>query len=92
MQTRCNALAWNPMEAFNFCVANEDCNLYTYDMRKLKSAACVHKVSEALQRVCAAAALPYTVAVVLRWWVLVVAAAVLLMCCGWSAALQVDGW
>ena len=28
MQTRCNALAWNPMEAFNFTVANEDCNLY----------------------------------------------------------------
>ena len=32
------------MEAFNFTVANEDCNLYTYDMRKLKSAACMHKV------------------------------------------------
>lgn len=44
MQTRCNALAWNPMEAFNFTVANEDCNLYSYDMRKLTSATCVHKV------------------------------------------------
>ena len=33
------------MEAFNFTVANEDCNLYTYDMRKLQSAACMHKVS-----------------------------------------------
>uniref|UniRef100_A0A7S3QLB8 Sof1-like protein domain-containing protein n=1 Tax=Dunaliella tertiolecta TaxID=3047 RepID=A0A7S3QLB8_DUNTE len=43
MQTRCNALAWNPMEAFNFTVANEDCCLYTYDMRKLTSALCVHK-------------------------------------------------
>ena len=32
------------MEAFNFTVANEDCNLYTYDMRKLKAAACMHKV------------------------------------------------
>ena len=32
------------MEAFNFTVANEDCNLYTYDMRKLQSAACMHKV------------------------------------------------
>ena len=32
------------MEAFNFTVANEDCNLYTYDMRKLRSAACMHKV------------------------------------------------
>lgn len=45
MQTRTNALAWNPMEAFNFTAASEDCNLYTYDMRKLDIAACVHKVS-----------------------------------------------
>ncbi len=34
------------MEAFNFTVANEDCCLYTYDMRKLTSALCVHKVSD----------------------------------------------
>ncbi len=44
MQTRTNALSWNPMEAFNFTAASEDCNLYTYDMRKLQVAACVHKV------------------------------------------------
>lgn len=44
MQTRCNALAWNPMEPFNFTAANEDCCLYTFDMRKLDSALCVHKV------------------------------------------------
>lgn len=44
VQTRCNALAWNPMEAFNFTVGNEDCCCYTFDMRKLKSARCVHKV------------------------------------------------
>ena len=31
------------MEAFNFTAASEDSNLYTYDMRKLTSAACVHK-------------------------------------------------
>eukprot|EP00201_Polytomella_parva_P011923 CAMPEP_0175058486 /NCGR_PEP_ID=MMETSP0052_2-20121109/11873_1 /TAXON_ID=51329 ORGANISM="Polytomella parva, Strain SAG 63-3" /NCGR_SAMPLE_ID=MMETSP0052_2 /ASSEMBLY_ACC=CAM_ASM_000194 /LENGTH=426 /DNA_ID=CAMNT_0016323869 /DNA_START=29 /DNA_END=1309 /DNA_ORIENTATION=- len=43
MQTRSNALAWNPMEAFNFTVANEDCNLYSFDMRKLQSSTCVHK-------------------------------------------------
>ncbi|CAM6094942.1 unnamed protein product [Calypogeia fissa] len=43
MQTRANAVAWNPREAFNFTVANEDCNCYSYDMRKLKSASCVHK-------------------------------------------------
>lgn len=43
LQTRCNALAWNPREAFNFTVANEDCNCYTYDMRKMKGALGVHK-------------------------------------------------
>ena len=43
-QTRSNAVAWNPMEAFNFTVANEDCCLYTYDMRKLSIASCLHKV------------------------------------------------
>ncbi|MEW5309648.1 MAG: hypothetical protein WDW38_001521 [Sanguina aurantia] len=43
MQTRSNAMAWNPMEAFNFTVANEDCNLYSYDMRKMSSATCVHQ-------------------------------------------------
>eukprot|EP00656_Telonema_subtile_P029261 TRINITY_DN3241_c0_g1_i5.p1 TRINITY_DN3241_c0_g1~~TRINITY_DN3241_c0_g1_i5.p1 ORF type:complete len:454 (+),score=97.97 TRINITY_DN3241_c0_g1_i5:197-1558(+) len=37
-----NAIAWNPQEAFNFTVANEDHNLYTFDMRNLKSAICVH--------------------------------------------------
>ncbi|XP_049851182.1 DDB1- and CUL4-associated factor 13-like [Schistocerca gregaria] len=37
-----NALAWNPMEAFNFTVANEDHNLYTFDMRNLDSALNVH--------------------------------------------------
>ena len=44
LQTRSNSVAWNPMEAFNLTLANEDCSLYTYDIRKLKSAACVHKV------------------------------------------------
>ncbi|GMH38452.1 hypothetical protein BSKO_06336 [Bryopsis sp. KO-2023] len=43
MQTRCNALSWNPMEAMNFTVANEDCNLYTFDMRNFKKAKTVHK-------------------------------------------------
>ena len=43
MQTRNNALCWNPIEAFNFTVANEDTNLYTYDMRKLDRALCVHQ-------------------------------------------------
>ncbi len=38
-----NAIAWNPMEAFNFTVANEDHNCYTFDMRKLDIALNVHK-------------------------------------------------
>ena len=30
-----NAISWNPMEAFNFAVANEDHNVYIFDMRRL---------------------------------------------------------
>lgn len=33
-----NAISWNPMEAFNFAVANEDHNVYIFDMRKLDHA------------------------------------------------------
>lgn len=40
---RSNALAWNPMEAFNFSVANEDHNLYTFDMRQLDKARTIHR-------------------------------------------------
>lgn len=43
MEMRSNALAWNPMEPFNFTVANEDHNLYTFDMRKMQRALLVHK-------------------------------------------------
>lgn len=39
----CNSMAWNPREPFNFSVANEDHNLYTFDMRKLDHALQVHK-------------------------------------------------
>ncbi|KAK9696287.1 Protein sof1 [Basidiobolus ranarum] len=38
MQLKTNALAWNPMEAFNFTAANEDHNCYTFDMRKMDRA------------------------------------------------------
>lgn len=44
MQTRCNALSWNPMEAMTYVIANEDCNLYTFDLRRLDAAKTVHKV------------------------------------------------
>jgi hypothetical protein len=47
MQTKTNAIAWNPMEPLNFVVANEDCNLYSYDMRKLDTAFCVHEARPA---------------------------------------------
>lgn len=39
---RTNAIAWNPMEAFNFTAANEDNNCYTFDMRRLDKALNVH--------------------------------------------------
>ncbi|CAI5737320.1 unnamed protein product [Hyaloperonospora brassicae] len=43
MEMRSNALAWNPMEPMNFTVANENHNLYTFDMRKMDRAMMVHK-------------------------------------------------
>lgn len=43
MKMRTNQLAWNPMEAFVFTVANDDYNLYTYDTRNLRVAVNVHK-------------------------------------------------
>ena len=38
-----NKLVWNPMEPFNFVLANEDHNLYTFDMRNLDKALMIHK-------------------------------------------------
>lgn len=32
---RSNAVAWNPQEPMNFVCANEDTNLYTFDLRNL---------------------------------------------------------
>ena len=43
LRMKSNAICWNPMEPFNFTVANEDHNLYTFDMRKMKSALNVYK-------------------------------------------------
>ncbi|KAK9456740.1 WD40-repeat-containing domain protein [Dipodascopsis uninucleata] len=42
-QMRTNSLCWNPMEAFNFAAANEDHNVYLYDMRKLTRSLNVYK-------------------------------------------------
>lgn len=38
-----NALCWNPLEAMIFTVANEDHNLYSFDMRKLDQPLQVYK-------------------------------------------------
>ncbi|KAK1405290.1 Sof1 domain-containing protein [Heracleum sosnowskyi] len=43
MQTRTNSIARNPREPMNFTAANEDCNCYSHDARKLDEAKCVHK-------------------------------------------------
>ncbi|CAI9089334.1 OLC1v1023893C1 [Oldenlandia corymbosa var. corymbosa] len=43
MRTKTNSIAWNPMEPMNFTAANEDCNCYSYDLRKLDEPKCVHQ-------------------------------------------------
>lgn len=43
MKLRPNAVSWNPMEAFTFTCANEDYNLYTFDIRNLINPRRVHK-------------------------------------------------
>jgi WD repeat and SOF domain-containing protein 1 len=40
---RNNQLCWNPIEPMNFTTANEDSNLYTFDMRKMDHALHIHK-------------------------------------------------
>lgn len=43
LQQRSNAICWNPQNPMHFTIANEDSNLYTFDMRKLERALMVHK-------------------------------------------------
>lgn len=43
LQQRSNAICWNPQNPLHFTIANEDSNLYTFDMRKLARALMVHK-------------------------------------------------
>eukprot|EP01036_Dinobryon_divergens_P023440 gene23440-31786_t len=38
-----NKVAWNPREPFNFVLANEDFNLYSFDLRNLDKALLIHK-------------------------------------------------
>ncbi|XP_054564639.1 DDB1- and CUL4-associated factor 13 isoform X2 [Eptesicus fuscus] len=42
LDMRTNTICWNPMEAFIFTAANEDYNLYTFDMRALDTPVMVH--------------------------------------------------
>jgi len=42
MATKNNAVAWNPVEPMSFTTANEDSNLYTFDMRRLDRAVAAH--------------------------------------------------
>uniref|UniRef100_H2Z0S1 Sof1-like protein domain-containing protein n=1 Tax=Ciona savignyi TaxID=51511 RepID=H2Z0S1_CIOSA len=42
LKLKSNVAVWNPMEAYVFTAANEDHNLYTFDMRKLDAAVNVH--------------------------------------------------
>ncbi|GKY91586.1 hypothetical protein MPSEU_000130500 [Mayamaea pseudoterrestris] len=43
LKMRSNDLQWNPMEAMNFVVANEDYNAYMFDMRKLDAPTRIYK-------------------------------------------------
>jgi len=42
LDMRTNAISWNPMEAFVFLAANEDYNVYSFDVRSLKRPLNVH--------------------------------------------------
>ncbi|CAG9333087.1 unnamed protein product [Blepharisma stoltei] len=43
LKMKSNDFAWNPREPMNFTVANEDTNLYTFDMRNLSEPIKIHK-------------------------------------------------
>lgn len=43
MNMRTNSLAWNPMGPMRFIGANEDSNIYQFDLRKMEEACRVHK-------------------------------------------------
>lgn len=42
LQMRSNTICWNPMEAYVFTAANEDYNLYTFDLRNLQRPLNIH--------------------------------------------------
>ena len=43
LMNKSSAIAWNPMEPFNFVAGNEDGNAYSFDMRKMETARKIHK-------------------------------------------------
>jgi DDB1- and CUL4-associated factor 13 len=42
LEMNSNSICWNPLEAMMFTIANEDHNLYTFDMRHLKKPVQIH--------------------------------------------------
>jgi len=42
LKMRSNGICWNPMRPMNFTVANEDCSLYSFDLRNLNAATYRH--------------------------------------------------
>ena len=42
LKMKSNAIAWNPMEAYIFSAANEDSNVYTFDIRRIDMPVNVH--------------------------------------------------
>lgn len=43
LSMKSNKIVWNPREPINFTLANEDNNLYTFDMRNLTTPRMIHK-------------------------------------------------
>lgn len=43
LSMKSNKIVWNPREPINFTLANEDNNLYTFDMRNLATPRMIHK-------------------------------------------------
>merc|ERR1711871_737133 len=43
MSMKSNKVIWNPREPYNYLLASEDCNVYSFDMRYLDKALMVYK-------------------------------------------------
>lgn len=43
LSMKSSCISWNPMQAYNFTVGNEDHNCYSFDLRNLRKASTVHE-------------------------------------------------